>query len=892
MGAGMRRLVSRIANLWRWRSVDQDLRDEVAHHLAMAAAEHRRRGLDAVAARRQAVREFGGERWLEESRGARGVSWLQDAVRDARFGARQLARQPVFAATVAVVLALAVGATTAVYTVVDGVLLSPLPYEDAEQLHTLLESDGSQTLRLLSYPTFREVAEVVHGAGVAELAWIRGEGVLVRGEDGALNVLGAFVTPNFFDLMGREAAAGRTFDATEASQPVAVVTARLAQRMWGSVQAAVGAVLTTPDGAFTVIGVMPAGFSYPAWADFWSPLHALPAETRYAIEQRDLHVDSDVLVRVPAGVPLERVLEVVAGPIAHAAREHPEAGAQFDRGVLTSLRQRVIGAGTPPLGLLAGAVSLVLLLASVSIAGLMLARGLARRDELAARLALGAGRGRLVRQLVTESVVLGLAGGAAGVVLAWFALAWLHAAAPMSIPRLDEIRLDAGVLAFALTVTLFATLASGVWPALRVTAGVGGVAGALRRAGRGATGDLGSMRLRSGLVVVQIALAVVLLVGASLLVRTARELASLDPGYRADHVVALRVMPSGRYADDGARLRLYEQLRDELRRVPGVEAVALANHIPSTFASMPTVVRTEREPAADENLLALYRSVSWDYLRVIGATPAAGRLPAPEDARGTGIVINETLARREWGSADPLGQPITVFRSAQGAAHFGEPLPSHVVGVIRDMREQGPDRVPAPAVYVPVERNVWGNIHLVVVTQRPLGTIGPALRAAVRAVDPDIPTAGPHMSSEFRHLDDYHANVTQARRFSTTLLTSFAVTALVLAMTGLFGVLAFIVTQRRREIGVRMAIGARRTDAAGLVLRESALLVVAGLAAGLAMSVPATRLLEASLFGVERLDPMSYVLACAAFLLTALLAAGLPAMRAARIDPARALRSD
>jgi putative ABC transport system permease protein len=884
----MQRALRRLANVLRWSSLERDLRDEHAHHLAMAAASHRRRGAGEAEARRLAALEFGGDRWLEASRSARGVGWLQDTLRDARYGVRALARRPGYALAVIVVMALGIGATTAVYGLVRGALLGPLPYAQPEFLYTLLEGDEAGRVRLLSYPTFRDVAG---GAGAdAELAFVRGDNLIVRDDAGTYNLLGAFVTPNWFELLGRDAVAGRTFDVEEHTQPVAVLSARIATRIFGDARAALGGTLVTPEGVYTVIGVMPVGFSYPVWADLWLPLEALPPSSAYALEQRDLHVDSDVLVRVPPESSPAQVAAALATPIARAAAAHPSTEGDFDRAVLTPLRDRVLGPDPPRAGVLLGSVALVLVLACVNIAGLVLARGMARRGELAARLALGAGRGRLVRQLMTESVVLGVIGGAAGVLLAHFALGQLQQSAATLLPRLDEVRIGGGVLLLAIGVTLFSACAAGGIAALRATAGI--TAEAMRSVGRTATGDRAAVRLRGALVVVQIGLAVVLLVSASLLLRTARELARLDLGFEAAGLVVLRVTPPDRYSDDDARLMLYERLRVALENVPAVERVVLANHVPLSRAAMPTAVRTERVPDAGANVLALFRSVSHDYLAAIGARAARGRLLETQDAYGTGVVVNETLARREWGEADPIGRPITVFRSAQGAAGFGEPLPGHVVGVVHDIREQGPEQNVAPAIYVPLERNVWTSMHFVVKTTMPPAAITPALRAAVRGIDADIPTAGPHASAEFRPIDDYYATMTQTRRFTTTLLSVFAGVAVVLAVTGLFAILAFIVAQRTREIGIRMALGARRQDAAALVVRQSARLVLIGLAIGVAAAVPASHFLEASLVGVQRFDPLSYVAACMLFLATAAVAAWLPARRAARVQPVTALRSE
>lgn len=884
----LRRALRRLVNFFRWSAVDRDLRDEVEAHLAMAEAEYRRQGLSRDAARRMALHEFGGERWLEASRNTRGIAWLQDLARDTRHALQTFRRSRGFAFAVIVVMALGVGATTAVYSVIRAVLLSPLPYADPESLHSLYEGNSAGSLRLLSYPTFREVAEAAETH--ADLAYVRGENLIVRKTDGTLNFLGAFVTPNFFELMGRNALAGRTFGAGDDATPVVVLSSRIASLVFGDARSALGQRLSTANGVLTVIGVMPPGFAYPAWADVWLPLEALPSASAFALAQRDLHVDSDAIVRRHRGTTLDQLAALLSVPIAHASAAYREPGGHYDRAILEPLGEGVSSPSPRSYGLLFAAVTLVLVLASINIAGLVLARNMARRDELVARVVLGAGRGRLIRQLMTESTVLGVFGGATGVLLSYGAIVQLKRSAPQLVPRLEEVTLDGGVLIFALGITLLAVLVSGAVAAFRATSGV--AAEAMRVATRSATSDRAAVRLRSSLVVAQIALAVVLLVSASLLARTIRELARLDLGFEPSGLVALRIDPPEPYGDDDARLLLYERLRAALERVRGVERAALANHIPLTQMWVPTAVQTEREVGPDDNTIAVFRAVSMDYLTTIGATPAQGRLFTDDDIRTTGVIVNETLARREWGDADPVGRRITVFRSAQGADGFGDPLPSYVVGVVRDLRELGPDQDPRPTVYVPLERNVWPRIIVVVKTTGPLETIIPAMRAAVHDVDPDIPTAGPHPWNEFRPLDTYFAENMQSRRFATALLTAFAAAALVLSLTGLFAVLAFMVAQRTHEIGLRMALGARRKDAAGLVLRQSALLVCLGLAIGLVATYPATRMLEASLFGLQRLDLASYVISCGIFLATAALAVYLPARRAAKIDPMIALRAD
>ncbi len=886
MIAWLRRAVGRLRNVLRWRAVDQDLADEVAHHLAMAAAQHRARGVPPEEARRMAAREFGGERWLEASRSARGVPLLQELGRDVRLAWRGVRRTPGFAAAVIVVMALGIGATTAVFSVVRGVLLDPLPYGDADALYGLLEGDSAGGLRPLSYPTFEETATAA--AHVADLAYVRGDLLLARRDEGTMNLLTAFVSPGFFEVMRSAPRVGRTFESGEST--VAVLTWSLAERLYGEAGDAVGRTLVTPEHAYDIIGVMPRGFAFPAWADLWVPLAGLPADAAFALTRRDLHVDSDAVLRLKPGVTPSRAQSVVDAPIAHASATFPEPGSRFDRAVLTPLRERVIGSVSSRLHLLLGAVVLVLLIACVNVAGLLLARGVARRPELSTRLALGAGRARLVRQLMTESAVLALLGALPGVLLAWLTVQELKRAAPTMLPRMDEIAVDGAVLGFALLVTLASALVFGAVPALRATAGAAGRA--LSGAARGATADVATGRLRSGLVIVQIALAVVLLVGATLLVRTARELAELDPGFDPDGLLVLRVFPSEQYGADAARLQLYEQLQASLAAVPGVQHSVLVNHIPLTTAGMVTAVRTERVIGPDDNTLAYLRAASSDYLHAIGARPLRGRLPSDDDRYDGGIVVNETLARREWGDADPLGRSITVFRSSQGTAGFGEPLPGRVVGVIADIRERGVDAEPPPTVYLPLERDVWTNITLVVRTARDLAPIVPALRAAVSSVDPDIPVAGPGFGDQFRPLSDHAARGTATRRFVTTLLGAFAFVAVLLSLIGLFAVMAFLVARRTRELGVRMALGARPADAARLVLRHSVLLIGLGLGLGLAAALASSRLLASLLFGIPPHDAPSYGLTALVFLVTGAFAAFLPALRAARIDPVTALRTE
>ena len=889
MRATLRRGWRRLLNVMRWRRIQRDLREELQSHMSEAAERYEALGMTSGQAWRQARREFGGEdRWLEVSRRTRGVPVLQDVLRDTRIGLRSYRRAPGFAIAAVLVIALGIGATTAVFSIARSVLLRPLPYADPASLYEFNEATADGGLRTMSYPTYEEVA--AESDAVVDLAYTRGESVIVRTTDGTQALLGAYVTPNFFALLGESALAGRALHAADGDADVVILSWRIATRMFGDAESALGRSLITRDGSYTVLGVMPPGFAYPEWADVWLPLNALRGDARFALTQRNLHVDSRTIARLRPGIRLSTADAQLDELVRRMAAAYPEPGAEFDRAQLTPLREQILGNVGGQYAAIAGAVVLVLLLACVNVASLVLARGLARRAELSVRLAVGAGRGRLIRQLLTESLVLALLGGAVGAALAWVAVSAVRIRPPVLLPRSEEVAVDGTVLAFALAVSIGSALLFGAVPALRATAAA--QASVLRAGGRGTGGDRATTLMRSGLVVTQVAVAVVLLVGATLLLRTARAIGEQDLGFDAAGLLALRVVPPAEYGDEAAALAFFEQLRSTVAAVPGVEGAELANHIPLSGAWMPTPVRTERTVGVEEPPLAVYRTVSPEYLDLLGARLRHGQSFSASNSRGTGVIVNRTLARREWGEADPLGEQLTIYRSAQGRANFGEPMPSYVLGVIEDIHEFGATTAPPAAVYVPLERNVWPNVYLVVRARGDTAELVPAIREAVNAVHPDIPTAGPGFWNEVHSLDEYRARSVQVQRFATSLIAAFAGIALALALVGLFAVLAYMVAQRTREIGVRMAIGARPADAGMLVLRQSARLVMSGLAAGIAAAIPATRLLDSLLFGVARMDPVSYVLPAVLFTVTAAIAAYLPARRAAGVDPLLAIRME
>ena len=884
MTALLRRLVARAANLLRWRRLDEDLHAEMDFHLEQSARAHEANGVSAAEARRLAVRDFGGvDRWTESSRDTRGVPWVQDAARDTRYAVRALRRTPGFAAAAIGVLALGIGSTVAVFSVVRGVLLAPLPYEDPSSLHVFFEADNTTNIRVPSYPTFLDIAAATQ---VGQLTYARGETVAARGADGTMNLLGAFVSTGFFDVLGREAQYGRVLSNADARQPVAVLSERVAQRLFGNAKSALGETLRTPAATYTVVGVMPAGFAFPAWADLWLPIESLAGDAAFALEQRNLHIDSMVLLRTAPGVSAEQAAVELGGLVARFDELYPEQGVRFDRANIRPLRDVVLGNIAPRFVIVLGSVVLVLIIACVNMASLLLARGLARRGELAVRGALGAGRGRLLRQLLTESAVLAALGGAIGTLGAWAAVTWLRANPPQLLPRVEEITLDGNALLFALGISVACALLFGAAPALKATSGW---ADALRAGGRSLGGDIVAVRMRGALVVAQVALAVMLLIGASLLLRTAHALSEQGLGFEPDGLAAIRLVPPDEYQDSSLTVALFEELRAAAAAVPGVQHAALANHIPLGGPWMTSNVRTSRQVPAGEASWAVFRTVSPSYLQVLGVQLRAGELFDERNIHGDGVVVNRTLAEREWPDANAIGREILLYRSAQGRPGFGEPLPSRVIGVIDDVAEFGPDN-PAPAtVYVPYTRDVWPSFFLVVRGPEIAGAL-PALARALQQVQPDIPVAGPSFLNELHTMDEYRANWVQLRTFVTTLLLYFAAVAVTLALVGLFAVMAFVVAQRRGEIAVRMALGAQPLDASRMVLLQATKLVTIGLLAGVLAAIPGTRLVESLLFGVERNEPAVYLAAVIGFAVTALIAAYIPARRAARVQPLSVLR--
>jgi predicted permease len=881
-------LRARLRDLLRRGRVERELDDEVLFHVEMETAANLRRGLSPEEARRRALVEFGGvERFKEACRDEHGARAVSDLGRDLRHAGRSLRRTPGFAAAAVLTLALGIGATTAVFSVVDGVLLRPLVYPHAERLYTLFEAQPRGSVRSASYPTFQEWRR--RAAPFARLGYVRGEDVVVRGAEGPQRFVGAFVSAEYLEVLGTRPLLGRT----PAADREAVLSHAMWRRYFAGEHSVLGRTLPTRDGPYTVVGVMPPGFEAPIWADLWVPVGGLPSQLAAKLNDPRMHSDAEVVARVEPGIDREGA-QTRLDALARALEVEGVSEKDWKSVAMFSAREQAIGPGVEGrLALLAGAVALVLLLACTNVANLLMAQATARRRELAIRTALGAGRGRLVRQLLAEGALLGAAGGVLGAGAAVAAVGALRTHAPNALPRLAEVSVDARVLAVALGVSLVTVLLFALLPALRGSRG--DLAAALRGgSGRGGGAGRGAVRGRAVLVVVEVALALMLVAGAGLLVRGLDRLQATDAGFDPEGVVTLRVFPpEPRYSDEAAARELYRRLREAAAAVPGVRHAGLANHIPMTGGSATTRVLTGGAPPAQGDL-AYYRSVSPEYFSAMGSRLHRGRWMEDGDLAGPGggVVVSRTLARTFWPGREAVGQSVTLFRGAQGRPGMGDPMPARVVGVVEDERQWNLAADPIPIVYVPYTWDPWTHIVVVARTTGDPAAAVPALRRAVLGVEPEIPVAGTGPWMGFRTMEDMMAGTLEGQRLNALLLSVFAASALALAAVGIFGVMAYVVAQRTPEIGVRVALGARPAHVARWVAWQTLRLAGVGLLLGLLGTLAVGPLLRGELYGVSPVDPAVFAAVLVVFAAVALAAGYLPARRASRVPPVTALRAE
>jgi putative ABC transport system permease protein len=867
----------RITTFARRRRTERDFEDELGFHLQESIDAHSARGLDPAAARRAALHDLGlVDAIKEDLREARGLHLLDALVQDVRYGLRLVHRNPGFAAAAIVTVALGIGATTAVFGVVDGVVLRPLPYPNPDRLVSLWSVSRSEGIQRSNVAAARYYDWREQSQSFDDVAMVRRIGNFNFTADGEpVRLQGARVTASLFDVLGVPPALGRAFrpDEERAGRDlVAILSDGLWTRRFARDPSVIGRTIVLNTQAYLIVGVMPPSFTYPS-RDFelWVPLVIDPDEIR------DRAPSNYVVVgRLKSGVS---VAQAQAEMDAVAARVEAANG-RGTRGVevVSMLGDLVRNVRMPLLVLFAGAGSL-LVIGCATLANLLIARASSRSHELVLRAALGARRGRLIRQSITELIPLMLAGGLLGFLLAWWmlraALPWL----PSTMPRVESIGIDVRVMAFSAALLGSIALVLGAWPALQVARW--DISAALRESLRGASAALRGARLRDALVVAQIAAALLLVISATLLMRSFAGVMRIDPGFRAEGVATLHfAIPREKYPEGRQLAAICRDILERVQRLPGVDAAGMVNRLPLVGSTQIGMIELERSMAPANRIDNVdWRSATPDYFRALGIPLVAGRPFNDADREGAPIVgiIDEHIARLAWPGESAVGKRFRV--------PFGDSPWITIVGVVGHVRHDALTVDERPQVYWNYLQRAQDRMALVVRTRLDPDAIARSLVAEIRAVDPEQPVY------DVRSMADVVDRSLSDRWVTTSVLGGFAIVALIMAAIGVYGVVAYAVGQRAREFGIRIALGASATEVLMLVLRQGGVLLAWGLAIGIAASLAATRLLAQMLHEVSRTDWVSFSAAVVVLSAAALVASLLPARRAASVDPTTVLRS-
>jgi putative ABC transport system permease protein len=799
------------------------------------------------------------------------MSVMEHLWQDLRYALRTFAKQPTFALTAILTLALGIGANAAIFGVVNSVLLRPLPFPEPDELAVLWGHYPDFGRTSTSAPDFRDWREGI--AAFEHLSAFTQGSINLAGGGEPEQVRGARVTANFFQTLGVAPALGRTFvdgEDREGAPDVAVIGDGLWRRRFAADPAMVGRAITINDRPFTVAGVMPPGFTSGGEDELWIPLDV--ENPGYPRRGEFL----TVIGRLRPGATVAQAQSQLDAVVRRLAQQYPETNASI-QGEVVSMQADLVREARPALLIFTGAVALVLLIACANVANLLLARASARQREVAVRLALGASRGRLVRQLLTESVLLAVIGAAAGLVLAAWALDALRASGTTFVPRLTEIRIDWMVAGYSLALAVGTGILFGLAPAVRLVS-AHGLPAALKEGARGATA--GGLRLRNALVLGEAALAIVLLAGAGLLLRSFVRLNQVDMGFDPRGVLTYElILPTARYPDEATLVPMIDRLVERTRGIPGVNAVAVSSDLPLESTNYLTFDLEGRVDTDGSGDLQPFR-VTPEHFAVLGIPLRSGRLLAEsDDASAPAVaVVNEELVRRFLGGQDPIGRRIQVSDGADSAAT--------IVGVVGDVAQEGVSAAPYAQVYQPIAQGPTRSVRVAIRTAGEPLAIANQARAALAAVDPQLPL------TKLRTMEDRLAGSLTQPRVSMAVLGVFALLALVLAAIGIYGVLSYAIARRTREIGIRIALGAQPGDVRRLVIGQGMRPVVGGVLLGVGGALLLTRLMQGLLYGVSPSDPGT--LAGVALLLSAvaLFATWLPARRATRVDALEALRSE
>ena len=883
------------------RNVRAGVDEELEFHVAMKTEELVASGLDPTTARERALQSFGGvapirdacieieERILRrEQRGDHMSSFLQDV----RYALRDMRRTPGFTAVVALTLALGIGANTAMFSVVDAVLLKPLPYAQPERLIALVtvSPDGDEFPS--SFAEFRHWNQPAHDTAetpfTALAALFRTSATLTGNDGEPLALGGARMSAALPRMLGVQPVVGRGFTDDE-ERPTAERLVMLSERLWrlrySASPSIVGTTVTLNGTPWRVIGVFPSnarstlpfGSVQTTPIDFWMPLRLDPSSpSLYGLQFMD------VLGQLRPGVTTSE-----AG--AWMTRQPPLPGLQFsgepaqrpNSAHVYQLSDRLLDNVERYLAILLGAVGFVLLIACVNVANLLLARAALRQRELAVRTALGASRGRIVMQLLVESVMRALVGGSLGVAIAYGTLAAFRVYLPARLPRFDEVQIDGRVLIFVVVVSVITAIVFGLVPAVRASRS--DTVSTLREGGRGLAGSMRHDRLRRSLVVAEVALSFVLLVGAGLLLRSLNAMLVQPRGFEtANTLTAYVALPGARYPDSTRQVAFFESAIERLSALPGVTSVAVTTSLPIEGGVNGGITIPGSGFGPDNRPMAEKRVVSPNYFEALGARMVAGRAFQPTDRAGAEwvVVVNESFVRRYLPDGNPVGRMVDFL--------WGTPegVLQRIVGVVADIRETNLDQPSAPAIYIPAtQRAIDGGYFIVRASGDPMSVL-PSVRREILAMDRDLPLR------QVRTLDEVIDGGLSRQRFSASLIGAFSLLALVLAAIGIYGLISYAVAQRTPEFGIRAALGARAGEIVRLVLTQSGVLVLAGVLIGGAAAFALTRVLSSQLYGISATDGLSFVVAAGVLIAVALLAAAMPSWRASRVEPVRALRSD
>jgi putative ABC transport system permease protein len=836
--------------------------DRMAQDVWLADRQHARPGAERLA-----------DRLVHNASPARkGPHMVADVIRDARYAIRQLLMNPGFTVIAIVTLALGIGATTAMFSVVNGVLLRPFPYHEPDRLvfvNEIVPQYGRFSVAPATFLDWRK-----QNAVFEQIAAFTAGSATLADAGGPERVANGAVSWDVFDLLQVRPARGRGFRADEDApgrNNVVVLSHGMWQRRFGGDPNILGRTIRLNGSPSTVIGVMPAEFYFPSrQAEFWSPIAINPVNA-----SRGAHF-LGVVARLKPGITLQRAHTEMKAISERLAVEYPNNSANESAQVV-ALHEQVIGAVRPALLTLLAAVGAVVLIACANVANLLLVRAAARRREIAVRTALGAGRWRLVMQMLSESTVLAVAGGTIGLLLAYLAIPSIGTLSAGSIPRVDDIRIDVTVLMFVTAISLVTGLLFGLAPAWQ--AARSHVSEVLKEGSR-SVATSGGRWVRSGLLIAEVALSIVLLVGATLLLRSFARLTGVDPGFRAENVLAFCVaLPRMAYPEDHHRSTFFNTLLAKLEARPEISSAGMVQTLPMRGGYVLSFeIRGRAKPKPGEEPSANHRVVSADYFKTLGIPLIRGRAFTNRDTEKAPMVavIDQTFADRYFAGSDPIGQAIDIGNGTDG---FYE-----IVGVVGDVHHGGLDGSPNPTMYVPFNQDVFDTMWVVARTDGDPAGLAAVVRQTLREIDGTLPAFG------MTPLATVVSNSIAQRRFSMLLLAGFAGVALFLAAVGLYGVVAYSVSQRTQEIGVRMAIGARHRDVIGMVIGGGMRLALVGTGIGLVAALALSRVVRTMVYGVTPLDPVSYVITSCLLLAVAVLACYVPARRATRVDPITALR--